>query len=110
LAAVGFGREDVALRVGGDAVHGVELAGLAAAIAEAGQNLHGVALYDVDLFVGAIGEGYVLLLWVFGERDVPHRPIAQGVARDEEFLEERAVGLERLDAIVRPVADVEHAV
>ena len=37
LTAVGLGRVDVALRVGGDAVHRVELAGLAAAVAEAGE-------------------------------------------------------------------------
>src|SRR5437879_5090025 len=56
LAAVGLGREDVAFRIRGDAVDGVEFAGLTAAIAEAGEDLHGVALDDVHLLVRPIGE------------------------------------------------------
>ena len=39
LTFVGLGRVDVALRVDGDAVHAEELAGLAAAVAEARQDL-----------------------------------------------------------------------
>ena len=40
---VGLGRVDVALRIDRDAVHGEELPGLPAAVAEAGEDLHRVA-------------------------------------------------------------------
>src|SRR2546422_223831 len=43
LALVGLGRVEVALRVGGDAVHAEELPGLAAAVAEVGQLLQSLA-------------------------------------------------------------------
>src|SRR5438045_1111136 len=42
LSSIRFGGVDVALGIRGDAVDRVELAGLAAAIAEAGQDLHGL--------------------------------------------------------------------
>src|SRR6185503_1695266 len=48
LSFPGFGRVDVPLRVDGDAVHAVELPRLPAAVAEAGEQLHGVALQHVD--------------------------------------------------------------
>src|SRR5882724_8325204 len=50
LAAVGLGGEDVALGIRGNAMHRIEFAGLASAIAEAGQNFQSVAKHDVDLF------------------------------------------------------------
>src|SRR5579864_8417268 len=61
LPAIRFGGIDIALRIGGDAVHGVELAGLAAAIAETGQHLERIAVEDVNLLVGAIRQINVLL-------------------------------------------------
>ena len=76
-ALVGLGRVDVALRVGRDAVHGEELAGLAAAVAEARQDLQRVALDDVDLLVLAVGEVEILLLRILRERDVPDRAVAE---------------------------------
>src|SRR5437867_8365784 len=48
LTAVRFGRVDVALRVGRDAVHGVELSRLAAAVAEAGELGERLAIEDVN--------------------------------------------------------------
>ena len=77
LPAIGLGGEDVALRIGGDAVHGVEFAGLPAAFAEARQDFERFALQDVDLFVRAIGQIDVLLLRILREGDVPHRSVAQ---------------------------------
>src|SRR5947209_7700824 len=103
LAAICLGSENVALGIGGDAVHGVELARLPAPIAEAGQDLHGFASDDIHLLVGAIGKVDVLLLRVLGECDIPYRPIAQRVLRDENFLHESAVWFEDLDTIVGPI-------
>src|SRR5262245_8658669 len=51
---VGFRRVQVALRVGGNAVHGIEHPRLTSAVAEAGQDLERGAIHDVDLLVGAI--------------------------------------------------------
>src|SRR5262249_23716809 len=62
---VGLGGVDVALRIGGDAMDGEELAGLASAVAETGQNLHRRALDDVDLLVLPVGQVDVFLLRVF---------------------------------------------
>ena len=107
---VGLGREDVPLRVGRDAVDGEELPRLAAAVAEAGEDLQRLAIEHVDLLVLPVGEVEILLLRILRERDVPHRAVAERLRRDERLLHERAVGLEHLDAIVRPVADVDEAV
>src|SRR5581483_2688308 len=49
LAAIRLGREDVTLRIRGDAMNGIELSRLAAAIAEAGQLFERVAQQDVHL-------------------------------------------------------------
>src|SRR5689334_6828063 len=49
LALVGLGRIQVALRVDGDAVHAVELPGLAAAVAEARHLLQSVAQHHAHL-------------------------------------------------------------
>ena len=50
------------------------------------------------------------LLRVLREGDVPHRARRLGVLGDEHFLDEGAVGLEHLQPIVEPVADVDQAV
>src|SRR5258706_15711566 len=60
LSAVRLGRVEVALRVGGDAVHRVELARLTAAVAEAREDGQRRAIEDVDLLVGAVGQIHVL--------------------------------------------------
>src|SRR5437867_5621693 len=110
LPLVGLRRVDVALRVRGDAVHGEELPRLAAAVAEACQDLERLAVHDVHLLVSAVGEVDVLLLRIARERDVPHRSVAAGERRDALFLHELAVLAEHLDPVVRPVADVHEAV
>jgi len=73
LAAVGFGRIDVALGIRRDAVHAVEFAGLAAAFAESGQDFERLPVEDVNAIVLAVGEINVLLLGIFRKRDVPGR-------------------------------------
>src|SRR4051794_24031871 len=55
-AVVGLGRVDVPLRVGGDAVHRVELSGHLAAVAEAGQDLERLPVEDPHLLVLAVGQ------------------------------------------------------
>src|SRR5437016_6257655 len=64
LSAVGFGREDIALRIGGDAVDGIELAGLPPAIAKAGQYFERVAVENMNFLVRSIGEVDVFLLGI----------------------------------------------
>ena len=71
LAAVGFGGEEIAFRIGSDAVYGVELAGLAPAVAEAGQDFQRVAKQDVNFFIRAISQKNVGLLGILGKGDVP---------------------------------------
>src|SRR3954451_21700346 len=66
-AVVGLGGVDVPLRVGGYAVHGVELAGHLAAVAEAGQDLERLAIEDPHLLVLAVGEVDELLLRIVRE-------------------------------------------
>ena len=109
-AVVGLGRVDVALRVGGDAVHGVELAGHLAAVAEAGEDLERLPIEDPDLLVLAVGEVDELLLRIVREGDVPGRAVAERALADPRFLDELAVRREHLDAVVDAVADVDQAV
>src|SRR6266496_5096989 len=61
-ALVGLGSVDVALRIGGDAVHSVELTRLPPAVAEARQDFERITLDDVHLLIAAVGEVDVLLL------------------------------------------------
>src|SRR2546427_8638064 len=110
LALVGLGRVEVALRVGGDAVHAEELAGLAAAVAEAGQLLQRLAQDDAHLLVAAVGHEDVALLRIAREGDVPDRAFAQAAPRIPLLLDELAVLREHLQAIVLPVANVHQAV
>src|SRR5262245_20108630 len=107
---VGLGRVDVAFGIGGDAVNPIELARLAPAVAEAGQDFHRLAQQDVDLLVAAVGDVEILLLRVFREGDVPHRPVGQRSLRDKLFLHKLAVALEYLNPIVRAVAGVQKTV
>src|SRR4030095_7454715 len=64
LSLVGLGRVEVALRVRRNAVHREELARLAAAIAEARQDLQRLAIHHVDPLVLAVPQKEVLLLGV----------------------------------------------
>src|SRR5687767_7279696 len=56
LPFVGLRGVEVALRIGNDAVHGEELAGLPAAATERGQHVERLPIEDVDLHVGAVGD------------------------------------------------------
>src|SRR5262249_1271120 len=97
LTAIRLGRVDVALRVGRDAVHGVELPRLTAAVAEAGELGQRLAIEDVNFLVGAVGEIQILLLRIARERDVPRRAVAERVLEDLRLFHELAVLLEHLD-------------
>src|SRR5579864_1408014 len=103
LAAIGFRRVDVALGIRGDAVHRVELSRLTSAVAETCQDLQRVAQQNVDLFVGAVRQVNILLLGILRESNVPDRAVAQRSLLDDLFLDERAVLLEHLNAIVHTV-------
>jgi len=83
---------------------GVELAGLAPAVAEAGQDLERLAQHDVDLLVRAIHQVHVLLLRVLRKGDVPRGAIAERVLRNERFLNERPVWFEYLYPVIDAVA------
>src|SRR6185503_8073146 len=69
FAFVGLRRVDVALGIGGDAVHAEELSRLPAAVAEVRDLLQRFANDDADLLVGAVGEEDEALLRVLRERD-----------------------------------------
>jgi len=110
LAFVSLGRVEVALRIGRDAVHAVELAGLAPAVAEVGELFQRLAQHDADLCIAAVGEKDIGLLRVLRERDVPHRTLAEAALREEGFLDELAVRTEHLQPVVHAVADVQQAI
>src|SRR5262249_55482646 len=76
LALVGLGREDVALRVRRDRVHGEPHARLTTAVAELRDRLERLPIHHVDALVLAVGEIDVLLRRILRERDVPHRAVA----------------------------------
>src|SRR5207302_10792489 len=97
-AVVGFGRVDVALRVGGDAMDRVELSRHLAAVAEAREDFERLPIEDPDLLVVAVDEVDVLLRRVVAERDVPRRSVAERPLAHPGFLDELAFGRERLDA------------
>src|SRR3970282_1255916 len=110
LPFVGFRGVDVALRIGGDAVHAVELTRLPPAGAEAGEDFELLPVDDVDLLVLAVGEVDVPLLGVSGEGDVPDRPASEGLSRDDELVHVLPAQTEDLDAISHAVADVQKPV
>src|SRR5437868_15232497 len=87
-------------------MHGVELAGLTSAVAEATDDLESLAVQDVDPLVGAIGNIQEPLLRIFREGYVPHRSVAQRVLVEERFLYKGAVGLKHLHTVVHAVADI----
>src|SRR6266576_1381926 len=109
LAAVGLGGKEVALRIGSDAVHRVELAWLSPAIAEAGQNFERIAKEDVDFLIRAISQENVDLVRILGKGDINDWAITESSCGNESFFDESTVLLEYLDAVVGAVADVEQA-
>ena len=110
LAFEGLGHIDVAVRVGHDAVCTVELTRLAPTVAEARNDLHLLAVDDVDLLVHAVGQIDVLLVRVARECDVPDRPGTQRVFGDEQLFDIRAVLLEHLNAVAHAVAHIDQPV
>ena len=109
------------MRVDRDAADREEASRLAAAVADGADRRERDAIENDDLLVVAVGDEQIALLRVVRERDVPHRAerrhgaelagtTARRLLRDEGFLHELAVLLEHLDAVVRAVADVDHAV
>src|SRR6185503_7450044 len=84
---VGFRGVDIALRIHGDAVHGVELARLASTVAEAGELFEGVAAQDANLHVVAVGHVEICLLRILRERDVEHGAVTLALLRIERFLD-----------------------
>lgn len=56
-------------------MHGIEFTRLAAAIAEACQDVECIALDDVHLVVRPVGKINVLLLWILGKSDVKYGSI-----------------------------------
>src|SRR6266550_3260326 len=110
LSTISFRRVDVALGIRGDTVHSVELTGLPSAVAETRQDLKSVAQQDVNFLVSTIRQIDVLLFRIFREGNVPNGPIPQRPFFDDLLLDEGAVRLEYLDAIVHTVADVEQAI
>src|SRR5678809_190381 len=79
LSFVGFRGVEVALRVHGDAVHGVELPRLASTVAEAGELFERIAAQDADLHVVAVGHVQIRLRRILGEREVEHGAVAEAV-------------------------------
>src|SRR5262249_60543263 len=69
-----------------------------------------LATQDVDLLVRAVDHDGEPLRGVGREADVPYRSAAEGLLRDERFLDERSVGLEDLQPVVRAIADVDEPV
>src|SRR5437879_10690267 len=90
-------------------MHGIKLAGLTSAIAEAGQDFKRIAKQDVDFFIRTVSQENVFLLGILGKGDVPDRPVTQGSCGDEGLFDEGAIFLEDLDAVVRTVADIKQA-
>src|SRR6516164_5965478 len=103
LPGVDLGGIDVTLGVDRHGVHPVELAGIAAVMAEAADHAAIVALDHPDLVVLAIGAEQIGLLRIGPDRDVPHRTVAERVLLEEELLHEGAVLPEHLDAVVDAV-------
>src|SRR5712692_4486059 len=110
LSFVRLGRVEVAFGIAGDAVHAVELAGLAPAVAEVRNLLQRLAQYDAHLLVLAVGEEHEALPGILRERDIPGRARGERLLGIEPFLHERPVRAEHLHAVALAVAHVDQAV
>ena len=91
-------------------MHGIELPRLAAAAAEGIDFLHRLAVIDMNLLVGAVGDVHEFLLRIAREGDFPGGAVALGVRLDRILLHEGAIGLEDLDAVIGAVADIDQPV
>src|SRR5262245_53811555 len=110
LSFVRLGRVDVAFGVGRDAVDPEELSRLTATVAETCEELQRLPVENIDLGVLAVGQVDESLLRILRERDVPHRPGAQRILRNELLFDELSVRREHLNAVVDAVAYVEQVV
>src|SRR3989442_10819224 len=110
LAGVDLRRIDVALAVDGEVVDPVELPGASAIAAEGAEDAAALAGEHPDVVVLAVGVVEDRLLAVGREVHVPGGSVAARLGRDDELLAERSVLAKDLEAVVLPVAHVEHAV
>src|SRR6185437_12665054 len=110
LGVVDLAGIDVARFVDCHGVYPVELAGIAAAAAEVADHAAVLALENADFVVLAVGIQQIGLFRVGPDGEIPDRAIAERVLLVEPFLDEGAVLLEHLDAVLRTVADVDQAV
>src|SRR3954469_9241770 len=105
-----FAGVEVPLRIDGDAADRIERAGIAAAVAEAADGLERVAAQDEDLLIVAVGDVEIALLRIARQRDVPHRAGTFRPRRNDALLQELAIRVVGLHAVVAAVADVDRAV
>src|SRR5215470_15840571 len=73
LTLVGFGCVEIALGVGRNAVHAIELARLASAIAERGHLLERLSHDDAYALILAVCQHEETLIGILGKCDVPDR-------------------------------------
>src|SRR5256885_3937823 len=110
LALVGLVGVEMALGAARGAVHAVELAGLAPAVAEVRDLLQRLAKDDAHLLVLAVGEEDEALLGIFRKGDIPDRTRGEGLLGVERLLHKRPVRTEYLQTIRLAVAHVDQTV
>src|SRR5688572_3571144 len=86
LPLVRLRRVDVPLRIGRDAVDGVELAGLPSAVAKGGELLECVAAKHANLHVPAVRHVEIRLPCVFRERHIPYGALGEALLPEERLL------------------------
>src|SRR3981189_836817 len=99
FSGIDLGGIDVALCIDRHGVDPVELAGVAAVMAERPGHAAVFALQHPDLVVLAVGAEQIALLRIRPDRDVPYRAIAERALFIEPFGHEGAVLLEHLNPI-----------
>jgi hypothetical protein len=91
-------------------MHRIELARLAPAMAEAGQDFQRIAQKDIYPLVRTVCKIDVLLLWIPRESNVSHRAVTTRPFRDENFFHERSIFLEDLNSIIDAIAHVNQSI
>jgi len=109
LPTVGFGRIDVAFRIRGNAVHGIELTRLSPAIPETRHNLKRVAQQNVDFFRWPVCEIDVFCCGSREKAMSQTESVTQRPFLDICSLTKVPVRFENLDAVVHTVADIQQA-
>src|SRR6516164_2639253 len=110
LTLVSFSRVEIPLGIGRNAVYAVELAWLAAAIAERGYFLERFAHNDADALVLTVCQQEEFLPGILGERDIANRSRpARGVGI-KRFLHECSIRGEDLQSIISAVTDIDEPV